>query len=420
MDFLKAEIARKRKITDEIRQNVINNNNNIQQNLTNVNLKYLSQKDIMEADTKARIVIQTQYDESIEIQTNKKKMKINDNIIYNNTSDSNNIQTHDNTATTATNNNTNNNTITTNSANSDSFSITNAFLIKQLKSLSIIDIKLRLRSMSEPITIYNESNEDRVDRLIHLLGKQLQYQNDNDDEDDVSDSLYKLNSNAGSNTNTTNKTNDLSDSDDDNDNNEKQITSNSNTANNNSNSNPTKKQSKNPLWFLNKNIKYHLLQNYTDGKVVYKYFRSLLKHWEYNLMNRNEYIKTTAKGKAEIQTYKRCKEYLKPFFKMCLSKKIEEVPETLPNVYAMVEACEQNNYVLANDWYIKTAIGNSAWPIGVTMVGIHERSNREKITKVAHVMNNEFQRKYLTSIKQLMSFAQEHSEFDIAPSMKVM
>eukprot|EP01034_Spumella_vulgaris_P028462 gene28462-35317_t len=30
--------------------------------------------------------------------------------------------------------------------------------------------------------------------------------------------------------------------------------------------------------------------------------------------------------------------------------------------------------------YIATAIGNSAWPIGLTMVGIHERSGRERIS----------------------------------------
>ena len=51
-------------------------------------------------------------------------------------------------------------------------------------------------------------------------------------------------------------------------------------------------------------------------------------------------------------------------------------------------------------------------------VGIHERSGREKISKVAHVMNNEQQRKYLTSLKCLMTFAQNQLP-DVAPSMKV-
>lgn len=55
------------------------------------------------------------------------------------------------------------------------------------------------------------------------------------------------------------------------------------------------------------------------------------------------------------------------------------------------------------------AIGNAPWPVGVTMVGIHARAGREKIetNKIAHVMNDECMRKYLTvGIKRLISFAQ--------------
>ena len=55
------------------------------------------------------------------------------------------------------------------------------------------------------------------------------------------------------------------------------------------------------------------------------------------------------------------------------------------------------------------------------MVGIHERSGREKIStsKVAHIMNNELERKYLTSIKRLMTYAQT-KRTDVAPSMKML
>jgi hypothetical protein len=153
--------------------------------------------------------------------------------------------------------------------------------------------------------------------------------------------------------------------------------------------------------------------------------------------------------------------------------------------------------------YLRTAIGNAPWPIGLTMVGIHERTGREKIssskvrvlcvwcvsvcvvcvgggggvcvcgwwgcvwvcvwvcgggkrvdqlaiwmqhgpsdlmhavrlvahpahqqqrtlninnqqpttnTQVAHIMNNEMQRKYLTSIKRLMRFAQVRTAVDV-------
>ena len=70
---------------------------------------------------------------------------------------------------------------------------------------------------------------------------------------------------------------------------------------------------------------------------------------------------------------------------------------------------DRQEYVKAHDAYILLAIGNAAWPMGVTMVGIHERAGRSKIydTKTAHILNDETQRKYITAIKRLMSFAQD-------------
>ena len=54
-------------------------------------------------------------------------------------------------------------------------------------------------------------------------------------------------------------------------------------------------------------------------------------------------------------------------------------------------------FLKANDAYLQMAIGNAPWPIGVTMVGIHARTGREKIFSkhVAHVLNDETQRKYI-------------------------
>lgn len=68
----------------------------------------------------------------------------------------------------------------------------------------------------------------------------------------------------------------------------------------------------------------------------------------------------------------------------------------------------------AHDTYIDISIGRAAWPIGVTMVGIHQRTGRAKIesSNVAHVMNSELQRKYLTSVKRLMTYAQKKSSAD--------
>jgi pre-mRNA-splicing factor 18 len=72
------------------------------------------------------------------------------------------------------------------------------------------------------------------------------------------------------------------------------------------------------------------------------------------------------------------------------------------------------NYLKASDAYLQMAIGNAPWPIGVTMVGIHARTGREKIfsKNVAHVMNDETQRKYIQGLKRLMTKCQEYYPTD--------
>jgi pre-mRNA-splicing factor 18 len=72
-------------------------------------------------------------------------------------------------------------------------------------------------------------------------------------------------------------------------------------------------------------------------------------------------------------------------------------------------------YVLASQIYMGIAIGNSPWPIGVTHVGLHERSAREKIsfkhaTGAAHIMNDEATRKYIQALKRLITFCQTRSK----------
>jgi len=59
---------------------------------------------------------------------------------------------------------------------------------------------------------------------------------------------------------------------------------------------------------------------------------------------------------------------------------------------------------------MEMAIGNAPWPIGVTMVGIHARTGREKIfdKNVAHVLNDETQRKYIQVVAAQLSSPSQH------------
>ena len=84
-----------------------------------------------------------------------------------------------------------------------------------------------------------------------------------------------------------------------------------------------------------------------------------------------------------------------------------------------VDACLVRNYVFANEEYLRLAVGNAPWPIGVTSVGIHDRAARENIStsKIAHVLNDERQRKYVTSMKRLITYCQ--TKYPTDPSKMV-
>jgi len=159
-------------------------------------------------------------------------------------------------------------------------------------------------------------------------------------------------------------------------------------------------------------------------KVVYKYFRSLLQRWERQLERRSDAAKASFQGKADAAVQQQCKEHMRALFKMCKAK---EVPtDILGYLNKIVAFCENGKFRDAHDVYLKAAIGNAAWPIGVTGVGIHQRAAREKIStsnqtssNIAHVMTNETTRKYLTGVKRLLTYAQGQRP-DVPPSEKVL
>ncbi|KAG4913161.1 hypothetical protein AAZX31_19G143100 [Glycine max] len=143
-----------------------------------------------------------------------------------------------------------------------------------------------------------------------------------------------------------------------------------------------------------------------DEDKILVFFKKLLNEWKQELREMPEAEKRTAKGKSMVATFKQCARYLNPLFKFCRKKVLpDDIRQAL---LLMVECCMKRDYLAAMDHYIKLAIGNAPWPIGVTMVGIHERSAREKIytNSVAHIMNDETTRKYLQSVKRLMTFCQ--------------
>ncbi|KAK1357456.1 Pre-mRNA-splicing factor 18 [Heracleum sosnowskyi] len=143
-----------------------------------------------------------------------------------------------------------------------------------------------------------------------------------------------------------------------------------------------------------------------DEDKIVVFFKRLLIEWKQELQAMTDMDKRTAKGKSTVAMFQQCARYLNPLFKFCRKKILQD--DIRQALMLMVNCCKKRDYLAAMDHYIRMSIGNAPWPIGVTMVGIHERSAREKIhtSSVAHIMNDETTRKYLQSVKRLMTFCQ--------------
>ena len=142
-------------------------------------------------------------------------------------------------------------------------------------------------------------------------------------------------------------------------------------------------------------------------RLIRHYLKRLISEWQEELDARPDLVKRSTQGKLVAATQHQTNDYIQPLFVMLKDRTIPG--DILQHVATICELMQQREYVKASDCYYLLSIGNAPWPIGVTMVGIHERSAREKISssQVAHVLNDERQRKWIQSLKRLMTFSQK-------------
>lgn len=154
-----------------------------------------------------------------------------------------------------------------------------------------------------------------------------------------------------------------------------------------------------------------------DEMVISEWIKVIMTMWGHELNFRHEDEKMTVKGRMDAATFTQTKGYVKPLLKMLRKNQLtDDIRDSLSN---MVRYIMQREYIHANEKYMEMAIGNAPWPIGVTNAGIHARPGRERIFSkhVAHVLNDESQRKYIQGLKRLMTKCQQY--FITDPSRSV-
>lgn len=155
----------------------------------------------------------------------------------------------------------------------------------------------------------------------------------------------------------------------------------------------------------------------SDSHVLLKFMKLVLNMWGDELNRRPNDVKQSMKGKVASATHVQTVSYMKPLFRKLKQEDMSR--DILECLVDIVKHLLNRDYLKANEAYLEMAIGNAPWPIGVTMVGIHARTGREKIfaKNVAHVLNDETQRKYIQGLKRLMTQAQKY--FPTEPSRSV-
>ena len=110
----------------------------------------------------------------------------------------------------------------------------------------------------------------------------------------------------------------------------------------------------------------------------------------------------SGEGKKQTALYRQSKKDIQPLIKKLKKRDVGANERDL--FMEMIELCLKRDYRLAESKYIALTVGNAAWPVGQTSVGIHERAGRSKISadRITHTLNDDTTRKYMQVFKRLM------------------
>ena len=165
-------------------------------------------------------------------------------------------------------------------------------------------------------------------------------------------------------------------------------------------------------------VDYTQFSNEYKSNELYNWINIVLEDWELYIKESisNKRIKSNI-VKKELEKYQQCSQNVKPLLNLLQEKKLNQV--ILDKLFTVMVFAENKDLLNANDRYIDLSIGNAAWPMGLTMVGIHQRTGKSSISpaQVAYILNDEITKKYLQSIRRILSFLQ--IRYNIAPSESV-
>eukprot|EP00892_Ulva_mutabilis_P001352 jgi/Ulvmu1/11217/UM072_0054.1 len=147
----------------------------------------------------------------------------------------------------------------------------------------------------------------------------------------------------------------------------------------------------------------------TEQRIIAR-LKKYMQEWKEDLNARPQAAVNTTIGLQATNGFRQAEKAFETLYTRLRDSEVHE--EIVSCLVMILRALDDRHYQRANEIYLQLSIGNQTWPIGVTSIGIHDRTAREKLSfyanvkSQAHIMNDEATRKYLHGISRLIQATQ--------------
>lgn len=146
-------------------------------------------------------------------------------------------------------------------------------------------------------------------------------------------------------------------------------------------------------------------QNREIEKKIHAWIQHTIAHWR-DALDSNVRHQLLDKGLDEANLMQ-CNKHLDALLRRIRRNQLSK--HVYPLLSRMIAYIQQKQYHLANDDYLKLSIGQQAWPIGLAITAeSHEKNENERFfdSRITTMLTDEETRKWLGSIKRLLTFAE--------------
>lgn len=143
-----------------------------------------------------------------------------------------------------------------------------------------------------------------------------------------------------------------------------------------------------------------------EGGRILGWARSVLHSWQGSLQTgRSSPTEYRLPFSEDYTLFQQTIDGLKPLVLLIQSETLDS--HVLSSLHKLVSFAEQGHFSDANSQFLKLSIGNKPWPIGVGNCFIQERASMDRIATSTHLLNDECTRRYIQTIKRLLTKAEE-------------